>query len=183
MSKVNGIERSNDLKYSMTKNNDTERKVTQEEALSALLKSLDSVGMIANTNKFLELKPVPACLKIPSFYRQRTFPAITDVSCNNSIKSKRPQFSNSTELLTKASSLLDFKDITDKSPNPFYYTNEHLSMCCPVLLHNRLAFNKNEIDCKCRKQKMPQINDVEYDTLLKLLPPDQLAVIVITDSK
>ena len=164
----------------------------QEEALTTILKSFESMSMLASktstTTQFLVLKPVPPCIrlnKIPSFYRQRTMPAIiTNHSCSNLSEQKRPPqlFRNSSELLTKSSSLFDLKD--KAVMNPLYYTNEKLSMCCPALLHNRLAFNnKTGTECRCRKQTIPLINDVEFDALLKLLPREQLAVIVIIDSK
>jgi len=184
--KGNGIVTS-EFKNVMRKNNDPERKAAQEEALNTILKSFDSMSMVASTTQFLLLKPVPPCIdlnKIPSFYRQRTMPAITNTNCYDVSKPKRHQlFRNSSELLTKSSSHFDLKNNTDKAVNSHYYSNEKLSMCCPALLHNRLAFNKNEVDCKCRRQTIPLINDVEYDTLLSLLPREQLVVIVIIDSK
>ncbi len=59
------------------------------------------------------------------------------------------------------------------------YTNERLSMCCPLLMHSRLAFNRFESDCKCRKHLIPLLNDLEYDRLLSVIPTEQLAVVVV----
>ena len=68
-------------------------------------------------------------------------------------------------------------------------------MCCPVLLHNRLAFNNKTgafgtdtvsvcSECRCRKQIIPMLNDVEYDQMLRLIPSEQMCVVVcIEESK
>ena len=100
----------------------------------------------------------------PAFYRQRTMPHL-----NHS----KNFFNSPSEILNESSIIFEAKGTM---------TNERLSMMCPVSLHYRLAFDKTDMDCKCRRQTVPFINDVEYDVLLKRLPGDQLAVIAVTDS-
>ena len=100
----------------------------------------------------------------PAFYRQRTMPHL-----NHS----KSFFNSPSEILNENSIIFEVKG---------GMTNERLSQLCPVSLHYRLAFDKTDMDCKCRRQTVPFINDVEYDALLKRLPSDQMAVIAVTDS-
>lgn len=76
---------------------------------------------------------------------------------------------------------MDQQNHSENFPEISNYSNEKLTMCCPVALHQRLVFNKTDMDCKCRKQVVPLINDVEYDMFLRVVPESQLVVIVVTD--
>lgn len=151
----------------------------EDTTSNKIASSFKSTSMI-NTN-FLILKPKPTCIdtdQIPSFLRQRTMPMI---KTNKSIFSSSP-LKSSFENLDLVNN--HEKDQANNSLNNFgKLTNERLSMCCPVLMHARLAFNKFENDCKCRKHLIPFINDLEYDKLLTILPSDQLAVIVIVGQR
>jgi hypothetical protein len=69
-------------------------------------------------------------------------------------------------------------DVTGRS-NRFI---DEFDVLCPVSLHHKLAFGKFDTDCKCKKFIVPMVNDVEYDYLIRLLPAEQLAVVVIIDS-
>ena len=62
-------------------------------------------------------------------------------------------------------------------------TNNDLNLLCPVSLHLKMAFEKYDHDCRCKKQIVPMIYDLEFDYLMRMLPTQQLAVIVIMDSK
>jgi hypothetical protein len=66
-------------------------------------------------------------------------------------------------------------------PNKFSFSND-LNLLCPVSLHNKLVHGKLDVECKCRRQTVPFLNDVEFDSLMKLLPVEQLAVVVVVDS-
>lgn len=135
--------------------------------------SFKSMSM-TNTN-FLVLKPKPACIetnKIPSFLRQRTMPSI---KLNNPSKLSSENLDHIINLE---------KGQTTNSMNGMNkFTNERLSMCCPALMHARLAFNRFENDCKCRKHLIPFLNDLEYDKLLSIIPSEQLVVVVIVGQR
>ena len=62
------------------------------------------------------------------------------------------------------------------------YTNDELSLICPYTLHQRIVFDRHDADCRCRKQTVPNIHDVEFDYLLKFIPTEQLVIVVVTDS-
>jgi hypothetical protein len=66
-------------------------------------------------------------------------------------------------------------------PNKFSFSND-LNLLCPVSVHNKLVHGKLDVECKCRRQTVPFLNDVEFDFLIKLLPVEQLAVVVVVDS-
>jgi hypothetical protein len=59
---------------------------------------------------------------------------------------------------------------------------DDLDILCPVSLHQKLAFDRYDTECKCKKFAVPLINDVEYDYLIRLLPAEQLSVVVAIDS-
>jgi hypothetical protein len=75
--------------------------------------------------------------------------------------------------------------ITSRSHDvdPSIRTNDDLNLLCPVNLHFKMAFEKFDHDCRCKKQTVPCLFDLEFDYLMKMLPSDQLAVVVIIDSK
>ena len=73
--------------------------------------------------------------------------------------------------------------MNNSNPNRFTFTNEELILMCPVTLHYRIVFDRHDIECRCRKQNVPFIHDVEFDYMLKLVPVDQLIIVVIMDSK
>ena len=56
------------------------------------------------------------------------------------------------------------------------------NILCPVSLHQKLALSRFDTECKCKKFSVPVISDVEYDYLIRLLPVNQLVVVVIIDS-
>jgi hypothetical protein len=59
---------------------------------------------------------------------------------------------------------------------------DEFSFLCPVGLHQKIALSRFDSDCKCKKYQVPFIQDLEYDYFIKLLPPEQLTVVVIIDS-
>ncbi|RNA29347.1 hypothetical protein BpHYR1_032044 [Brachionus plicatilis] len=63
------------------------------------------------------------------------------------------------------------------------YTNDDLNLLCPVSLHQKLAFDKYDVDCRCKKQIVPIVNDVEFDHFLRLVPIEQIVVIAVIDSE
>lgn len=141
----------------------------EEPTSNKVASSFKSMSM-TNTN-FLIFKPKPACIetnKIPSFLRQRTMP---------SIKLNKPPKSSSENLD------LEKEQTTNSMNGMAKFTNERLSMCCPVLMHARLAFNRFETDCKCRRHLIPFLNDLEYDKLLSIIPSEQLAVVVVVGQR
>ena len=71
----------------------------------------------------------------------------------------------------------------NSSSNRFGFTNEELTLMCPVTLHHRIAFERHDIECRCRKQNVPYIHDVEFDYMLKLVPVNQMIIVVIVDSR
>ena len=74
-------------------------------------------------------------------------------------------------------------NISNSNANRFTFTNEELTLMCPVVLHHRIVFDRHDIECRCRKQNVPFIHDVEFDYMLKLVPVEQLIIVVIIDSK
>lgn len=83
--------------------------------------------------------------------------------------------------LYRMSTESNFNDYTSRSSR--FFSNDDLNLMCPVSLHQKLAFERFDIDCKCRKQNVPLISDVEFDYFLRLVPLDQIIVVVITDSQ
>lgn len=70
------------------------------------------------------------------------------------------------------------------SPRRPYFNNIDLNLMCPVSVHNKLAFNAYEVaECRCRKLTTPIVRDLEFDYFIRLLPPQQLAVVVVVDSE
>lgn len=59
---------------------------------------------------------------------------------------------------------------------------DELNILCPISLHHKLALQRFDTECKCKKFAVPMIGDVEFDYLIRLLPSDQLAVVVVIDS-
>jgi hypothetical protein len=115
------------------------------------------------------------------FYRQRTMPTFNtsksfiENSNDNLIDKNNSNYSKINN---------GIQNVTNDSKIPVM-SNQKLSFLCPVIFHNKLVFSKleNNTECRCRKQIIPFINDVEYDALLKILPPEQLVVVLITDSR
>ena len=71
---------------------------------------------------------------------------------------------------------------SNSATNRFGFTNDELTLMCPVSLHQRIIFDKHDVECRCRKQTVPFIHDVEFDFLMKLVPSDQTIIVVIVDS-
>lgn len=70
------------------------------------------------------------------------------------------------------------------SPRRPYFSNEDLNLMCPVSLHDKLAYNRYEVaECRCRKLTMPIVRDLEFDYFIRLLPTEQLVVVVVIDSQ
>lgn len=59
---------------------------------------------------------------------------------------------------------------------------ENLNMLCPASLHFKIGFDRHEFECRCRRHFVPQVGDLEYDALIKLIPPVQLLVVCVIDS-
>ena len=90
--------------------------------------------------------------------------------------------------LLNASPLLETRRLINENTLTNLKTNsrlifDQLNLQCPVSLHQKMAFSNFGIDCKCKKYLVPLVYDVEYDYFLKMLPPDQVIVVVIIDSK
>lgn len=64
-----------------------------------------------------------------------------------------------------------------------FFTNDDLNMLCPVSLHQKLAMEKYDVNCRCKKQIVPIITDVEFDYFLRLVPLEQIIVIAVIDSE
>lgn len=73
---------------------------------------------------------------------------------------------------------------TNVSPRRPYLSNEDLNLMCPVSLHEKLANNRYDIpECRCRKLHPPQLRDLEFDYFIRLLPTEQLAIVLVIDSQ
>ena len=75
----------------------------------------------------------------------------------------------------------NLSNFTGKSNRLF--TNDDLNMLCPVSLHQKLIFDKYDVDCKCKKQIVPLISDIEFDYFLRLVPSEQMIVIAIVNTE
>lgn len=132
---------------------------------------------MTNLNQqILAFKPAPLCInsnKMPSFFRQYTMPNFANKSTHNIM--------NHNEVYHHSSSYA-LGEITKNAKDTPYFTNEKLSLCCPNVLHMKLAFGQSDSECKCRKQIVPLIHDIEYDILLNIIPSEQLVVIAVIDS-
>jgi hypothetical protein len=53
---------------------------------------------------------------------------------------------------------------------------------CPITLRYKILFDR-KIDCKCKRNVVPVIHDVEFDKFLQKTPPNQLIVIAVINSK
>ena len=53
---------------------------------------------------------------------------------------------------------------------------------CPVTLRYKMLFDR-KVDCKCKRNVVPIIHDVEFDKFLRITPSDQLIVIAVINSK
>ena len=53
---------------------------------------------------------------------------------------------------------------------------------CPITLRYKILFDR-KIDCKCKRNVVPVIHDVEFDKFLQNTPPNQLIVIAVINSK
>lgn len=65
------------------------------------------------------------------------------------------------------------------------YTNNELTNAdeqCPITLRYKILFDR-KIDCKCKKNVVSILSDVELDRFLRSSPPEQLIVITIINSK
>lgn len=169
------------FKLNSTKKTESERRA-QEETLNIIANSFKSSSNMTKNLSFLVLKPKPECIdsthKLPAFYRQHTMPAL---------KVRLVDKGSSDNELSDSEQYIAQREQRNKSghcKSSIRYSNEKLSMCCPVLLHSRLAFERDmAFECKCRKQSVPLLNDVEYDTILRIIPPEQFAIIVVVDQK
>jgi hypothetical protein len=92
---------------------------------------------------------------------------------------------NSTARVLASNNLVNAKgdELASARSNASYLlVNEDLNLMCPVSLHQRLANDKFDVECKCRRTNVPFINDLEFDYFIRLLPVEQLIVIVVIDS-
>lgn len=53
---------------------------------------------------------------------------------------------------------------------------------CPITLRYKMLFDR-KIECKCKRNVVPVIQDAEFDKFLQKTPPDQLIVIAVINSK
>ena len=53
---------------------------------------------------------------------------------------------------------------------------------CPITLRYKMLFDR-KIECKCKRNVVPVIHDVEFEKFLQKTPPDQLIVIAVINSK
>ncbi len=53
---------------------------------------------------------------------------------------------------------------------------------CPIALRIKILLDRRA-ECKCKKNIVPVISDIELDRFLKITPPDQLILIAIIDSR
>ena len=111
--------------------------------------------------------------------------SLKTAEAENILKKSHPKINLSNEFkppYTSRPNEIAEKDI-GKINSTRIYTNEELMNLCPVWLHQRMAFNRHDMDCRCKKQFPPFIYDLEYDTSLRVLPTEQLAVITVIDSE
>lgn len=52
---------------------------------------------------------------------------------------------------------------------------------CPISVRHRILFDR-KIECKCKRNSVPLICDIEFDRFIKIMPPDQLLVVAIIKS-
>ncbi len=53
---------------------------------------------------------------------------------------------------------------------------------CPLTLRYKILFDR-KVDCKCKRNIVPVISDVEFDKFLRVTPQEQLIVIAVMNSK
>ena len=63
-----------------------------------------------------------------------------------------------------------------------YLLAQDLHLQCPVILHNKIAFNVDNVTCRCSRHMVPLIKDLEFDFFLDILPEEQILVVTIIDS-
>lgn len=59
---------------------------------------------------------------------------------------------------------------------------DDLNLMCPITVHQRMANENYEFECKCKKMNVPFISDLEFDYFIRLMPVEQLICIVVIDS-
>jgi hypothetical protein len=125
-----------------------------------------------------------------------------NISSRNENKMELTVFKTSPRLLTRSTAQSSFikhklnpisisdlnelftsRSYDDNKSTSRVMTNNDLNLLCPVSLHLKMAFEKYDHDCRCKKQIVPLIYDIEFDYILRMIPLNQLAVIVIMDSK
>jgi hypothetical protein len=52
---------------------------------------------------------------------------------------------------------------------------------CPISLRHRILFDR-KVECKCKRNSIPLLCDIEFDKFVKIMPPDQLLVVAVIRS-
>ena len=114
-----------------------------------------------------------------SFEARERFNRVQNVKHDSHVHKDAKHVRSSTPVILLADD--ESKSLTKKIPAK-YLMAQDLHLQCPVILHNKIAFDVNNTTCRCSKHCVPLVRDLEFDFFLDILPEDQILLVAVIDS-